>query len=153
MAVTTAVPTTETTLFMKRSFKASREEVFKAWTTPDRLIQWFAATKDHVGFIGEVDLRVDGRFRMGMKHLSSGKEHIATGVYREVRFPERLVFTWSWEGAPEHGESRITIDLREIEGGAEMYFTQEFFPSRKVRDDHEGGWNGCFEKLQKLIEG
>ena len=152
MATTTAIPTTDTTLFMNRTFKAPREEVFRAWTTPDKLTQWFAATKDHAGSIGEVDLRVGGRFRMGMKHMPTGNDHIATGVYKEVRFPERLVFTWSWEGKPEHGESRITIDLRDVDGGTEMHFTQEFFPGRKERDDHEGGWNGCFEKLRTLIE-
>lgn len=152
MAITTAVATTDTTLFMKRTFNASREEVFKAWTTPALLTQWFAGGKEYVGSVAEVDLRVGGRFRMGMKHVPSGKDHIATGVYREVKFPERIVFTWLWEGEPEHGESRITIDLRDVGGNTEMRFTQEFLPNKKERDDHEGGWTGCFERLEQVLQ-
>ena len=151
MAVTTAIPTTDTTLFMKRTFKASREDVFRAWTTPDKLMQWFAAGKDYIGSVADVDLRVGGTFRMGMKHVPSGKSHVATGVYKEVRFPERIVFTWSWEGEAQHGESRITIDLRDLGGDTEMHFTQEFLPNKKERDDHETGWTACFEKLQNVL--
>ncbi len=152
MTAATATTATETTLFLVRRFKATPEEVFRAWTDPGELTQWFASTKDHAGCIAEVDLRVGGRFRMGMKHLPTGKDHVATGIYREIRFPERLVFTWSWEGKPENGESRITIDLRDDQGETEMRFTHEFFPNRAVRDNHQTGWTGCFENLQKVLE-
>lgn len=151
MITTTAIPTTETTIYLKRTFKAPREQVFNAWTKPDTLKQWFAAGDDYAGSVAEVDPRVGGRFRVGMKHLASGKEHIGTGIYKEVRFPEKLVFTWSWEGAPENGESQITIELRDLNGQTEMHFKHEFFPNKKERDDHEMGWNACFAKLDKVL--
>jgi uncharacterized protein YndB with AHSA1/START domain len=152
MATATATPVTETTLFLKRTFKASRERVFSAWTTPDMLKQWFAAGADYAGSVAEVDLRVGGKFRMGMKHLPSGKEHIATGMYREVRVPERLVFTWRWEEQPEGGDMQITIDLRDLHGETEMHFTHEFFPNKKERNDHEKGWAGCFKSLERVLQ-
>jgi len=152
MAITTATPVTDTRLYMKRTFKASREQVFNAWTKPDMVKQWFAGSNDMVGSLAETDLRVGGRFRMGMKHVPTGKEHIATGVYKEVRFPERLVFTWKWEEQPESGDMQITIELRDLGGLTEMHFTHEFFPNKKERDDHEGGWTVCFQNLEKFLQ-
>ena len=147
--MTTAVPTAGTTLYIKRVFKTSREQVFHAWTQPDKLKQWFAASEDFAGSTAEVELRVGGTFRMGMKHLPTGKDHVGTGVYKEIKFPERLVFTWTWEGSPEKGTSRITIVFRDINGETEMHFTQEFLPGEDVRADHERGWNGCFERMER----
>ena len=150
MTTATGLPTTETTLYMKRTFRTSREQVFNAWTQPEKLKEWFAASNDFVGSTAEIDLRVGGTFRMSMQHVPTGKHHVATGVYKEIRFPERLVFTWFWEQSPEKGENRITIDLRDIDGETEMRFTQEFLPSKDVRDDHERGWNGCFQRMEEL---
>jgi uncharacterized protein YndB with AHSA1/START domain len=152
MTTTTTTPTTETTLFMKRTFKASREEVFNAWTKPDMLKQWFAGSDDMVGSVAEVDLRLGGMFRMGMKHLPTGKEHIATGVYKEIKFPERLVFTWKWEERPDDAEMRITVQLAEQDGLTEMHFTHEYMPNKKDRDEHEHGWTTCFKKLATVLE-
>jgi uncharacterized protein YndB with AHSA1/START domain len=87
----------ETSLFLKRTFAAPRAKVFEAWTKPEALLNWFAVTPDHVPSVAEVDLRVGGRYRIGMKHRPTGNEHIATGVYQEVVTNERLVFTWRWE--------------------------------------------------------
>jgi uncharacterized protein YndB with AHSA1/START domain len=153
MVTSTATPTTATTLFMKRTFKAPREKVFEAWTTPEMLTQWFAASEDMVGSVAEVDLRVGGRFRMGMKHVPSGKEHIGTGVYKEIKFPERLVFSWEWEGDSKLGTMQITVQLNELDGMTEMHFTHEFIPTKKDRDDHEFGWTGCFKKLEAALGG
>ena len=152
MTTTTALPTTETTLYLKRTFNASREQVFNAWTKPDILKQWFAAGDDFAGSVAETDLRVGGKFRMGMKHLASCKEHVGTGIYKEIKFRERLVFTWSWEGEPENGESQVTIELRDLKGQTEMQLKHEFFPTKKHRDDHEAGWNACFQKLAKVLQ-
>ncbi len=152
MTTTAAIPATETTLYMKRTFTAARAKVFEAWTKPDLLMQWFVATDEYVSPLAEVDLRVGGRFRMAMKGIAKGDMHVAKGIYREIKPPERLVFTWEWEGEPENGETVVTIELRDLNGSTEMIFKQEFFPDKKRRDDHEGGWKGCFEKLGRLVQ-
>lgn len=152
MSTTTATPLSETALFLKRTFKASREQVFNAWTKPDMLKQWFAAGKDYAGSVAEVDLRVGGKFRMGMKHIVNGKENIATGTYKEVLFPERLVFTWKWEHSEEGGEMKITISLRDVNGQTEMLFGHELLPNKKERDGHEHGWNLCFQNLENVLQ-
>lgn len=145
-------PTTETTLYMKKTFSAARREVFDAWTKPHLLRKWFAASEEYEGFLAEVDLRIGGKFRMGMKHTNKGGEHIATGIYKEIRPPEKLVFSWTWEGEPQNGETIVTIEFREKDEQTEMIYVQEFFPAKNIRDEHEAGWKGCFEKLSLTLQ-
>jgi len=152
MTTTVVAPTTETTLIMKRTFAATRTKVFEAWTNPEMLKQWFTASNEYLSPLAEVDLRVGGRFRMAMKHIEKGNMHIATGIYREIKPPEKLVFTWEWEGEEENGQTLVTIEFRAIDTSTEMIFKQEFFPNKKTRDDHEKGWTGCFGNLAKLFQ-
>ncbi|MBM2846979.1 MAG: Activator of Hsp90 ATPase 1 family protein [Bacteroidetes bacterium] len=152
MRTTVATPSTETTLIMKRTFAVPRSRVFEAWTKPEMLKQWFTASAEYVSPLAEIDLRIGGRFRMAMKHITKGTTHTATGVYREIRPPDRLVFTWEWEGETENGQSLVTIELRDAGASTEMIFKQEFFPSKKIRDDHEKGWTGCFGNLTRLVQ-
>ena len=152
MTSTTATPETETTLYLKRTFKASREQVFHAWTKPEMMKEWFAAGEEMVGTFAEADLRVGGKFRMGMRHIPTGKQHVGTGIYKVVQFPERLVFTWLWEEGDKPGDMQITIELRDVNRETEMYFKHEFFPDKKSRDGHETGWNACFQNLERVVQ-
>lgn len=145
-------PTTETTLIIRRTFPAPREKVFQAWTKPEQLKKWFAASEDYVPAVAEVDLRVGGTFRLGMRNVKNDAQHVATGIYREIRPPEKLVFTWSWEGEPESGETLVTIEFHDVGESTEIIFVQEFFPDVKRRDEHAWGWNGCFDILTRILQ-
>ena len=93
-------------LEIKRLIKAPRERVFEAWTNAEQLKKWFGPDEDIVVPQTKVDLRAGGKYRIQMKK-PDGEFHTATGTYREVKPPERLVFTWSWEkdgSEPDFGE-------------------------------------------------
>lgn len=86
----------ETTLHLTRTFAAPRAAVFRAWTDPERLKQWWGPPGYATPAV-ELDLRVGGRYRIGMRKLPDGDVFYLSGVYQEVRPPERLVYTWRWE--------------------------------------------------------
>ena len=148
----------QTTLQLKRTYQATREKVFKAWTDPEALKQWFGPTDDFTTPIAEVDLRVGGKYRIQMKD-PSGATHTAVGAYREVKVPEKLVFTWSWEagggcGGSEGGapiETLVTVEFRDRDGETEMILTHEQFPDAETRDKHNEGWTGCLDRLKKAV--
>jgi uncharacterized protein YndB with AHSA1/START domain len=74
-----------------RTFDAPRTLVFKAWTDPKHMAQWWGPD----GFtnpVCELDVRPGGAWRIVMR-APNGEEHPAKGIYREVVPPERLVFT------------------------------------------------------------
>jgi uncharacterized protein YndB with AHSA1/START domain len=78
-------------LVLTRVFDAPRELVFKAWTDPKRVAQWWGPR----GFsnpVCELDLRPGGAIRIHMRG-PDGTVYPMTGVYQELVAPERIVFT------------------------------------------------------------
>jgi uncharacterized protein YndB with AHSA1/START domain len=140
----------ETTLHLSRKFPAPREKVFRAWTEPEELKKWWGPD-GYATPIAEVDLRAGGHYRFGMRKLPDGDILYLTGTYREVRPPEKLVYTWRWEAEPERGETLVTVEFLDRGGSTEVVLTHEFFLNQKLRDGHERGWNGGLDKLAKLL--
>lgn len=140
-------------LRLTRSFAASREKVFGAWTDPKALSHWFAPGKNYVTHVPQLEAREGGRYRIEME--LDGKFYRVNGTYREVRFPDRLVFTWHWETEPDQGdlgETWVTIELHDRGNGTELVLTHEGFPGEKAREEHEQGWVGCLGGLEAFLE-
>lgn len=72
-------------------FNAPREKVFEAWTKGEILEQWYAPDGCRIEF-KELDVREGGRFHSCIYDPLHGDCWI-TGTYKEVKAPERLVFT------------------------------------------------------------
>ncbi len=74
-----------------RVLDAPRELVFKAWTDPKMVQQWWGPT----GFtnpVCEVDGRLGGHIRIHMR-APTGETHPMKGVFTEFAPPEKIVFT------------------------------------------------------------
>lgn len=136
-------------LEVRRTFAAPRERVFNAWTRAEELQKWFAPGPLTTA-IAESDLRVGGRYRITMRG-PDGAEHTVRGVYRTIEPPRRLVYTWAWDDKPGSGETLITVEFHEHGRSTEVVLRQVGFPNEKERADHNHGWEGCFEKLEKVL--
>jgi len=137
-----------TSLTLVRRIAARPAIVFDALTAPEAIRCWWGPDEGPV-LIAETDVRVGGRFRVRFRMLD-GSEHESSGVYLEVRRPERLVMTWRWLGGEEDpGESRVQIDLRPIPEGTELTFTHSALFSEETRLSHEQGWTGALDKLAR----
>ncbi len=137
-------------LKLVRTFDASPETVYKAWTNPDVAKKWFGPSPQFTTPIAEIDLRVGGAYRIGMKS-PEGELYAATGVYREIVPNEKLVFTWRWEGDPPSPETLVTVELKKSGKNTELVFTHENFPTEDLAKDHQEGWEGALSKLSKLV--
>ena len=136
-------------LSLRRTFQASRERVFRAWTTPEEIKRW-KGPGDRTASVVEVDLRVGGAYRVHMRSPDGGEMRLV-GVYREVDPPKKLVYTWSWEANPEMGETLVTVEFLERGRATEVVLRHEFFPADEVRDQHAQGWHGSLDKLEKIL--
>lgn len=142
-----------TVLEMNRAFRASRQKVFDAWTNPSQLQKWFAVSDDFTTPVAEVDLKVGGRYRFGMKAPGDNPLLIVGGVYREIIYSERLVFTWRWEsGDSNEPETLVTVEFLERDGFTIVTLKHELFSDPAQRDKHGEGWAGCFDNLVRLID-
>ena len=139
-------------LRMTRIFDAPPERVFRAWTDPKALAKWFAPTAEFQTRIPKFELWVGGSYRIEMQ--LGDKNNIVVGTYREIRPPQKLVFTWKWETPStggDAGDTLVTLEFSERGGQTELVLTHERFASAEARDAHDKGWVGCFDRLQKYV--
>jgi uncharacterized protein YndB with AHSA1/START domain len=147
----------EMSLQIRRVFQAPRERVWVAWTQREQLEEWMCRdVPAHNPKYVELDVRPGGRYAIEIP-LADGK-YVGRGTFREVKPPERLVFTWSWRRFPEKsgerlgGESVVTVELFDHGASTEMLFTHTDLESAEIREDTRTGWLGCFEVLARLLE-
>ena len=117
--MTQQTPDLETTLRVTKTIAAPRDLVFKAWTEPERLKQWWGVEANFSAPIAEVDLRVGGKYRLGMLAPGESAPYVVGGVFQEVRPPEKLVYTWKWE----HSDGSVPDSML---GSQETLVTVEF---------------------------
>lgn len=136
-------------LRIERSFDASAEEVFDAWTSPEVLRRWFHSEPDWDTPIAEVDLRVGGTVRVAMRE-SDGTEHAMGGTYTLIERPQRLAMTWSFDDWPEK-EQRVELEFIERGGRTTVVMTNSGIATETQKHDQEGGWSGCFDSLDRTL--
>ena len=133
---------------VKRTIKAPRDRVFKAWTQPDQLKLW-TAPGDMTAPAVDVNLRVGGRYRIEMQ-APDGSRKTAFGEYIEVTPPSRLVYSWDWEGMPSVN-SIVTVEFAENGNNTEVTLRHDGLPTEDLKKRHAEGWHGCLEKLVTLF--
>lgn len=142
------------TLRLVRRFPASRERVWRAFTERDEVAAWFGPE----GFGCEIhhwDARPGGRWAATMI-APDGKRYPVSASVREVRPPERLVYTWVW-GA-QHGdevieerETLVTVELRSVGDMTELTLLHSNLRSAESAESHAGGWGSSMNKLDSLL--
>jgi len=139
-------------LLITRVFDAPRELVWRAWTEPDHLAQWFFC-KDFQMLFVDIDLRPGGAWRSGMRS-PDGREYISHGVYEQIDKPRRLVFTHTWEQndiEPPGVITRAIVTFEERDGKTEMTLRQTGFVTPESRNSHHGGWSEGLERFTRYV--
>jgi uncharacterized protein YndB with AHSA1/START domain len=132
-----------------RQIAARPEIVFDAVSTPEGISRWFGPDAGPV-LIAEMNLRVGGHFRVRFRMLDDS-EHECSGEILEVARPTRLAMTWQWLGREPDGTSRVEFLLRPTPRGTELTFTHMQLSSEQSALEHEQGWNGSFDKLERYM--
>ena len=136
-------------LELVRTFRASPERLWAAWTDPAHLVRWFGPDNGPV-LDARTDVRPGGRFQVSFQ-TEDGDTHTCLGTYEEVTPHERLSFTFSWITTQER-QSFVTLTFRPVEGGTELSLMHARFADEAARDGHRDGWSGSLDKLARLVE-
>ncbi len=139
--------------------EASIEKVWDAWTNPESIKQWLSPegmTNPEV----TNEFEVGGIYRIVMEgHNMPDPAHngrmAVGGKYLKMNKPNKLVFTWRWEGTPiETHSTEITILLKKLDTAqTEMTLIHSGFADDAMRHEHDMGWNSTFRKLDLFLEG
>ena len=155
MATGNIMTNEERELVLTRVFDAPRELVFKAWTDPKQVAQWWGLH----GFtnpVCDLDVRPGGAIRIHMRG-PDGTVYPMTGVYNEVVEPERLVFTSAALDADGNPMFEVLTTVTFAEQGGK---TKQTMRARVIKSTAEAapyikgmeaGWTQSLERLAKSL--
>lgn len=137
---------------IEREFDAPRELVYKAFTDPELVKQWWGPSKFTTDIV-KFEPRTGGSWRFVQKDDQS--EYGFHGVIHEALAGRRIVQTFEFEGVPGHvAMETATFEER---GGKTLLITQSVFQSVEDRDGMvqsgmESGLVESHERLDELLE-
>ena len=148
------MPAGEPVIVMSRTFNAPRELVWRAYTEPEHVANWWGPRR-YVNRVLEMDVRPGGRWRVEQRG-EDGRVHRFKGVYHEVVRPERLVNTFIYEDDAGTYEDRPVVETHTFDerDGRTTLTTVSRFGSLADRDGMaaSGMEEGARESLDRLAE-
>ncbi len=156
------------TFSLSRTFDAPRGLVWKVYTDVEHLAKWWGP-KGFTWLRGTLDLKLGGVFHYGMR-APTGQQMWGKFVYREIKAPERIVFTNSF--SDENGgtvrapfnpnwplEVLNTITFTETGGKTVLAMTGSPFNATKAEHDAfesmrpslDQGFKGTFDQLAEHL--
>ena len=144
-------------LVLTRVIDASREKLFRAWTEPELLKQWFTPAPWKT-IHAETDVKVGGSSSIVMQN-PEGQEFPSRGIYLEVVKNEKLVFTDAYVKAWEPSEKPFMTAILTFEdagGGKTKYtarvrhWTTADYETHTKMGFHEG-WGKATDQLAALV--
>lgn len=149
-------PTAGRELVLIRIIDAPREKLFRAWTEPELLVQWFAPLPWTTAS-AKLDVRPGGSNVIVMRD-PDGNDYPNSGVYLEVVENEKLVLTDAYTEAWQPSQKPFfTVVLTfEDEGGKTRYTARARHWSVADCEAHEKmgfyqGWGQCTDQLAALV--
>ena len=138
-----------------RVFDAPRALVWRAWTDPAMMANWFGP-RGFTSSVPELDLRVGGALRIVM-HGPDGNDYPMKGVFLEVVPPERLVYSnIALDKDGNHLlEGETTVTLSEQDGKTTLYLVSHMVGRVPIAPQMlagmEAGWTQSIDKLGELL--
>lgn len=150
-------PATDRDLVLTRIIEAPREKLFRAWTEPELVTQWFAP-RPWTTPRAELDVRAGGACLVVMAD-PDGNEFANPGIYLEVVPNERLVFTDAYTKAWEPSEKPFftsILTFEDLGAGKTRYTALARHWTVADREAHEKmgfheGWGQCTDQLAALV--
>jgi uncharacterized protein YndB with AHSA1/START domain len=135
---------TDTTVYERTlAIDASPETVWEFLVDPEKLMRW-------KGINADLETQPGGIFRC---EVIPG--HIARGEYIEIDRPNKLVFTWGWDGSEDvpPGSSTIEIELASAGDGTSLRFVHKDLPNAEAIASHAHGWDHYLPRLETAARG
>jgi uncharacterized protein YndB with AHSA1/START domain len=136
---------------LHRVLKATPEKVYRAFTEANAIASWLPP----YGFlctVHEMNVKVEGTFRMSFHNFSTGNGHSFGGKYLEIKPNEFLKYTDKFDDPNLPGEMTTSVELKKNSAGTEIKILQQNIPSVIPVEMCYLGWQESLEKLAKLVE-
>jgi uncharacterized protein YndB with AHSA1/START domain len=129
---------------VETTVQASIANIWKAYTTPEDIIRWNAASDDWHTTRSSVDLRVGGKFSSRMEARDGSFGFDFAGTYTSV-VPQRLI-EYSF------GDRNARVEFTEDPVGVIVTITFDSEETHSIEQQREG-WQAILNRFQRYVEG
>jgi uncharacterized protein YndB with AHSA1/START domain len=142
---------TDREIRIERTFDATRDRVWDAYTRPELLAQWWG--RGNKVDVEKYEAVRGGHYRF-VEHHDGGTDGFE-GRFREVTPKDRIVQTFEWDGMPGYVIIN-TVEFNDLGDGRTKLVTTSLFSSQDERDGFlnsgmEGGMNESYAALDRLL--
>jgi uncharacterized protein YndB with AHSA1/START domain len=139
--------TDEYSVTVRRQIAAPAEDLFDAWLDPQSLDSWFRPIGRETRV--EIDPRVGGTFRFVL--LEDESSVVASGAFREIERPRRLVFSWSSPNT-RFRHTLVTVTFEPSSTGTVVEVHHAGLPDEKAQGPHHAGWSYVLQGLASITD-
>ncbi len=139
------------TIRLHRLLRAPPEKIYRAFLDADAMAKWLPPN----GFTGKVhhlDPKVGGSHKMSFTNFTTGHSHSFGGTYLELVPHERIRYTDKFADPNLPGELQVTISLKKVSVGTELFVVQEGVPDVIPPEACYLGWQESLMQLASLVE-
>jgi uncharacterized protein YndB with AHSA1/START domain len=139
-------------ILVERVFDAPRDRVFAAFTDPDLIPEWWGGPEGTMT-VDKMDVRAGGDWRF-ISEDPNGEKQAFRGTFRELTPPERVVWTFEWEGMPGY-VSVETTTFEDLGDQTKVTSTTLFHTAEEAQgmldSGMESGMNASYARLDELL--
>jgi uncharacterized protein YndB with AHSA1/START domain len=139
------------TVQIEKHIAARPEFVFRCFTEPRLLSQWWAARTD-ANVSAQIQLEVGGEFRISYQ-TRDGNTRVTTGRYTEITRAQRLSFTWKWGELNSHAEqTNVSIEFIADGHHTKIKLTHGQFDTSSDCAAHKAGWSASLSFMDDVTK-
>ncbi len=141
--------TKESTIQIEESFRAPKDKVYKAWTTPDILKKWFMADEGVV--VKRVNLNLQVKEPYFIEVIYPGYDPTSIhGEFLKIETNEKLEYTWLT--AVLNGKTtKVIVIFKDHNQGSKIHLSHGEFETEEEMKLHIDGWKACIHKLHEYL--
>jgi uncharacterized protein YndB with AHSA1/START domain len=149
---------TDTQILIRRRFQATPARVFRVWSTPELVQQWWSGHHGTTTSV-EMDFRVGGRWRYVMS-ATDGSEVAFHGEYVDIVQDRKIVYTEVYEApgntSGDDSEAPVNTVMLEPDGDGTLFMLRVECGSKELRDmimnsGMESGLQGQMDIIDQLV--
>lgn len=151
-------------LKIERTFNASKDLVWKAWSDSETFMKWWGP-QYFTSPTCKMDFKQGGKFVWCMQ-APDGSKFYSSGEFKEISPKDKIVYTDSF--ADENGneisaavyglspdypnQTLVTVTFEEVDGKTHMTLVHQGIPAEEINGNTASGWNQSFDKLEVAIQ-
>ena len=144
-------PTGASPIVIEALFPTSPERLFRAWTDPADLRQWFGRDPAHTSDV-QIDLTEGGHWQISMVDGQNRLE----GIYTSIKPHDFLSFTWAHIQIGDSGETRtppseVALEFTPKGAATRLVLTHREIQSESGRIGVRDGWRNSFQALYNSL--